>query len=363
VTIKLRTVRIDSALTIGAQGDGVTNVGGLIMESPGFSPRLLFIGGFQGAWFDPSDASTVFTDTAGTTPASIGQAVARINDKSGNGNHATQATPGARPIWARVPSGGRRNILTSTDQFVNPPWGVSAVGTGAVAPSVTTNNATAPDGSATADTVVFNSGGSLSGDRSLLRYSPSIDTPAATYTGSIWLRGTVGGEQLVFRHVAAVAYQTVTLSTSWQRFSNVEVPFSGGGTNRFEFGVRHPNVSNVTATVEVWGAQLEAGSVLTDYQRVVTAFDVTETGVKSVNYLFNDLSDDAINWTAPNDSYAVARAGANGAIDIAAGVALNGATDVLGGAQASGYLAINRALTATEQARLSAYLAAKSGSF
>jgi hypothetical protein len=46
-----------------------------------FSPRLLFARGEQGAWFDP-DPTTCFTDTAGTTPAQVGDAVALMLDKS-----------------------------------------------------------------------------------------------------------------------------------------------------------------------------------------------------------------------------------------------------------------------------------------
>lgn len=65
-----------------------------------YSPLDLFSVGEQGAWYDPSDLTTMFQDTAGTTPVTdVGQAVARINDKSGNGNHATQATLANRPTF------------------------------------------------------------------------------------------------------------------------------------------------------------------------------------------------------------------------------------------------------------------------
>lgn len=43
-----------------------------------------------GAWYDPSDLTTLFKDTAGTTPVTAdGDIVLRMNDKSGNGFHAT----------------------------------------------------------------------------------------------------------------------------------------------------------------------------------------------------------------------------------------------------------------------------------
>ena len=65
-----------------------------------FDPASLFASGEEGAWYDPADLNTLFQDTAGTIPVTAsGQTVARINDKSGNGNHATQATISARPTY------------------------------------------------------------------------------------------------------------------------------------------------------------------------------------------------------------------------------------------------------------------------
>lgn len=52
------------------------------------------------AWYDPSDLATLFQDTAGTVPVTAdGQAVARVNDKSGGGRHLTQATAANRPLY------------------------------------------------------------------------------------------------------------------------------------------------------------------------------------------------------------------------------------------------------------------------
>lgn len=54
-----------------------------------FSPAALFTTGVNGAWYDPSDFSTMFQDAAGTVPVTaVGQPVGRILDKSGRGNHA-----------------------------------------------------------------------------------------------------------------------------------------------------------------------------------------------------------------------------------------------------------------------------------
>ena len=57
-----------------------------------YSPLDEFTGGENGAWYDPSDFSSLSQDVAGTVPVTaVGQTVRRINDKSGNGHHATSA--------------------------------------------------------------------------------------------------------------------------------------------------------------------------------------------------------------------------------------------------------------------------------
>lgn len=65
-----------------------------------WSPAQLFANGEQGAWYDPSDLSTLFQDSAGSIPVTAdGQPVGLMLDKSGNGNDASQDTSTARPIY------------------------------------------------------------------------------------------------------------------------------------------------------------------------------------------------------------------------------------------------------------------------
>lgn len=60
----------------------------------------LFAGGKQGAWYDPSDLSTLFQNAAGTIPVTAdGDPIGCMKDKSGNGYHATQTVSAARPIY------------------------------------------------------------------------------------------------------------------------------------------------------------------------------------------------------------------------------------------------------------------------
>lgn len=65
-----------------------------------WTPLSLFYNGEQGAWYDPSDLSTLFQDSAGTTPVTtVGQSVGKMLDKSGRGNHALQATAAQKPTY------------------------------------------------------------------------------------------------------------------------------------------------------------------------------------------------------------------------------------------------------------------------
>lgn len=70
----------------------------------GWSPSQLFGGGAQGAFYDPSDLSSMWQDSAGTTAAAVDSPVGKINDKSGNGHHLTQSTSSKRPLLRQAGS-------------------------------------------------------------------------------------------------------------------------------------------------------------------------------------------------------------------------------------------------------------------
>ena len=89
---------------------------------PPFDPRRLFRNGEQGVWFDPSDLSTLFQDAAGTIPVTgVEQPVGLMLDKSGRGNHASQATTTARPILRAESAAGVQYYLDfdGVDDFLD----------------------------------------------------------------------------------------------------------------------------------------------------------------------------------------------------------------------------------------------------
>jgi len=76
--------------------------GVLAFHASGFNPTTLFADD-TGGWWDPADMSTLFQDSAGTTPVTAAdQPVGRANDKSGNGSHLLQATGTQRPFLRNI---------------------------------------------------------------------------------------------------------------------------------------------------------------------------------------------------------------------------------------------------------------------
>lgn len=86
------------------RGIGRLRAGGNSLES---QVAALYASGEQGAWYDPSDLSTLSQTSTGTLGnVAVGDPVGYIGDKSGRGNHAKQATAGSRPTL-RQDAGGK----------------------------------------------------------------------------------------------------------------------------------------------------------------------------------------------------------------------------------------------------------------
>jgi len=95
-----------------------------------FSIADLFASSEQGAWYDPSDLSTLFQDSAGTTPVTTaGQPVGLMLDKSGNGNHATQATAARRLTYQTGPARATIDKVDDRLSVTVPVGGTMVLGT------------------------------------------------------------------------------------------------------------------------------------------------------------------------------------------------------------------------------------------
>ena len=245
-------------------------------------------------WLDPSDLSTMFSDRAGTIPVTTpGTFVGKRLDKSGRNNHAVAPTDGARPVYGVEPKGGRRNLLTWSEGFDNAAW---EKGSG----SITATNIADPIGGNTAD--AFTSSGSSA---ILSNFTNITVQSGGIYTASVWLK-LPSGTDTIFLAITNQSFNILqsvncSVTSSWQRFT---VSGSVGANTAAKLLIGGSSTIGLGEVVHIWGAQLELGSTASPYQRVTTAYDVTESGVLTCHYVQydgtvgNSLSTAAIDFTA-----------------------------------------------------------------
>lgn len=84
-----------------------------------WSPKVYFANNEHGAWYDPSDLTTLFIDAQGTTPVtSAGDPVGLMLDKSGNNVHARQLLSAYRPIY-RIDEYGNAFLDSKNGGYMN----------------------------------------------------------------------------------------------------------------------------------------------------------------------------------------------------------------------------------------------------
>jgi hypothetical protein len=231
-------------------------------------------------------------------------------------------------------------LLTFTEQFDNAAWSKANA-------TVTANAAVAPDGTMTADKLVEDNAtaihflGSASTPVTNTPYTASVYVKAAERTwcvvrfgfqniGGIWIN-LATGQKGQDQSGGVTSFSIVDAGNGWWRISITDTPLSGN----FGIGVDLASADGVssytgngTSGILLWGAQLELGSVATAYQRVGTAFDVTEAGVRSLSYLsFDGVDDFLVTPTiTPGVDKAQVFAGVRKLSDAAAGVLLESST-------------------------------------
>ena len=265
-----------------------------VIDDVNWTPSSIFYGGEPGVWFDPSDLTTLFQDNLGATPVTApAQTVGMMLDKSGRGNHATQATLAQRPIYGINPIVGTRNLLTYSS------WSDAVAGT----------PGTAPTGWA----FFFGTGAQTS-------LVGGLDEMGAQ---AIKFDATVGQRIAYNQQVNVVAGNTYSLSADVVSVSGpggVVVNIASGTAVGTATNVVSPSTGRVTAryvcttsgtvglrlglgiTVGVTGTssitfkkpQFEIGTTATAYQKVVTQYEVTQTGIQSIGYLAFDGVDDGM---------------------------------------------------------------------
>ena len=263
-------------------------------------PRLF--GGLTAPLVISSAGTYTFKDVVTTANSNVGFVttgpftgiVDNISVKELPGFHATQATLASRPTYGIVPLGGRRNLLTRTEEFGDAVWGLKTNIT------VTANQAVAPDNQTTADKVqATGTGGSFRATFSAVS--------GVTYTYSVYAKKADTGSTIRFdlrdgpnNWAYTFNLDTLAVTRLAATATNAVIVGAGNGWYRCVITATATSTSGETYVYVptsgdsflIWGAQLETGSSATAYQRVGSAFDVTEAGVASLSYLSFDGIDD-----------------------------------------------------------------------
>ena len=211
------------------------------------------------------------TETAATTGNGLNRLLdLRVSDSSKLAVSNTGSLTLQNASYITTPFGGfgkYENHLVRSEAFDNASW----TKTNVTAPTADTQ--TAPDGSATAESLATSSSG---GDVcQFTSTAPGSDT----FTFSVWARSTSGTQSFDMRIDAgatscATANSTTgtavthTATTSWQRFT-VTQTFSGA--SNFVKARIFPGGTGGSGTVYAWGAQMDKASVPGTYAKTTSA--------------------------------------------------------------------------------------------
>jgi len=279
---------------------------GQLLSGSRFSPLSLFTTSEPGFWYDPSDLTTMFQDTAGTTPVTTpGQTVARINDKSGRENNATQATAASRPTYGTHPIVGIRNVAQGSADVGNTTyWPTTVLSNGVTSTKVASGIDT--DGLPYID--VRYQGLSTATFHGTIYETNQSRSPAAvgqTFTASVYMRRIAGSPAnlgpltlILTEETAPTTYINQSSSPgtagTTEILDTVSRTLTSGNQVRVGFVLNFGAGVIIDATFRVKGLQLERSSSRTDYQFNYSRFNITQPSTTQVNYLSFDGVDDSL---------------------------------------------------------------------
>ncbi|MGP9790685.1 hypothetical protein [Roseinatronobacter sp. NSM] len=264
------------------------------------------------------DPETVFSDTAGTTPATFGGGIAAIRD-TGGALFAVQDTPSARPAYGRHPASGLRNRLPNNRMDGA---AVGVLGAGGALPTgwSLVNIATgeveivslAPKSGRPNIRIRLN--GTPTGNIQI-NFTPPASVSSATgqtWTGSAWVQqvggssANISGVALINTHFSTSGFLGATNGGSF--LSTIESDLRRVASG----GIAPESVTNtggvlqlihasgpIDITLDISAPQLEQASAPSAVQVTgANGFDVTEEGQRSVYYMRKDGVDDRLTLSA-----------------------------------------------------------------
>jgi len=234
--------------------DGLLNKASIILTPTGYKAGTLYnVAPIDEPYedFDFARTSTATRINSSGLVSNVATGVPRISyDSNGDNGHILLEPTST-------------NLLPYSEDFSQ--WTKSSGGTGS-APVITSNNSISPNGTQNADKIFFDKGiGTSVSDYSVLTTSFT----SQSNTASIYIKAD-SPQRIVIRNSST--WEGYDIGTDWTRIEKTD---TGGSIQiglRDGYGVA--NVPN-TATVYLWGAQVEALSYATSY--IPTLTGSTET--------------------------------------------------------------------------------------
>ena len=283
--------------------------GGIAIYADGTYTNVSYSEGHKSLFYVAGDGSLTFGAYGnGGSLFSIDN----ISVKEIQGSHATQPTSTKRPIYARHPEGGIRNLLNYSEQFNDNAWSRQNT-------TITANSAIGPNGKSTAALAVYSGGNSFSAvygtGLSLVTGVTYVRSVYAKYVNQQYLQ--ISGSATLWSSSAYANFdiQNGTLASysgcsptiesvgnGWYRLSVKQAVISSESSSAplsivavdSSSSTRHANLTATNKSAYIWGAQLEEATEASNYQKRVTGIDVTESGVGEVYYLKFDGVDDGM---------------------------------------------------------------------
>ena len=152
------------------------------------------------------------------------------------------------------------NLVTYSEDFSNSAWD-KVLGGVAYAPVLTANQGIAPDGTLTADRIIFDlNGGTTISDFSRLRF---VNLTATNPLISIYIKSnTENTNQLSLSYGGDSVFLVNAIPNEWTRVDKLT---NASGSFDFRLELRGTQTSDNFADILIWGAQAEESSVETSY--------------------------------------------------------------------------------------------------